>query len=135
MISRAAGAVLATILIFPPATAAWSQSRDTYQQLAQSDASGLTPAERQAFDARLSAAQSDQDRARILAERDNLIQARVVQPIPPSRSEVADDPIMSDVPTPRSARWPSGTLPGGALAPTGTGTGPSPTTGGWGWSQ
>ena len=134
MISRAAGAVLATILLFPPATVAWSQSSDT-QQLAQSDASGLTPAERQAFDARLSAAQSDQDRARILAERDNLIQARVVQPIPPSRHEVADDPIMSDVPTPRSERWPSGTLPGGALAPTGTGTGPSPTTGGWGWNQ
>lgn len=137
MMPRAAIAVLATFLMLPPATAAWSQSRT---QSVQGDiTSGLTQAEQQSFDGRLRAAQSDQDRATIIAERDTLIQSRLTQPgvrqIPPSPSEALDDPIMSDVPTPRSERWPTGTLPGGALAPTGTGTGPSPTLGGWGWSQ
>jgi len=139
MLLRAAVAAIATILMLPPAVA-WSQSRDASQQVAQSATSQLSEPERQAFDARLKAAKTEQERATILAERDSLIQARATQSgdvrqIPPSASEAADDPIMSGVPTPRSGGWPYGTLPGGALAPTGTGTGPSPTTGGWGWSD
>lgn len=125
-------AVLAALLILPTLPA-WSQS-------AAPSTTGLTQTEQQSFDARLNAARSDADRARIMAERDNLIQTRLTQPgirqIPASPREAADDPIMADVPTPRAERiWSQGTLPGGALAPTGTGTGPSNTTGGWGWSE
>jgi hypothetical protein len=125
-------AVLAALLILPTLPA-WSQS-------AAPSTTGLTQAEQQSFDARLNAARSDADLARIMAERDNLIQTRLTQPgsrqIPASPREAIDDPIMADVPTPRADRvWSQGTLPGGALAPTGTGTGPSTTTGGWGWSE
>lgn len=126
-------AVLAALLILPTLPA-WSQSA------ASSSSTGLTQAEQQSFDARLNAARSDTDRARIMAERDTLIQTRLTQPgprqIPASPREAIDDPIMADVPTPRSDRiWSQGTLPGGALAPTGSGTGPSTTTGGWDWGE
>ena len=128
---RTVVAVLAALLVLPTLPA-WSQSTISN--------SGLTQAEQQSFDTRLNAARSDADRARIMAERDNLIQARLTQPgtrqIPASPRESADDPIMSDVPTPRAERtWSQSTLPGGALAPTGAGTGPSTTTGGWGWGE
>jgi hypothetical protein len=125
-------ALLAALLVLP-SVQAWSQSNQPMNT--------LTEPEWQTFDNRLKAARTDQERAAILAERDNLARTRSTQSgdvrtIPASPDEIANDPIMSDVPTPRSNRsWSYGTLPGGALAPTGTGTGPSPTTGGWGWSQ
>lgn len=130
---RTVVAVLAALLVLPTLPA-WSQST------LSSTSSGLTQAEQQSFDTRLNAARSDADRARIMVERDNLIQARLTQPgnrqIPASPREASNDLIMPDVPTPRGDRtWSQGTLPGGALAPTGTGTGPSPTTGGWGWGE
>lgn len=135
MKTRTTAAVLTAMLMVSTAPSVWSQSQ--VPQSAQSDPhSALTEQERAFFESRLRAAQSDQERAQILAERNSLVQQRSphsdLRQIPPSPSERADDPIMSGVPTPRSdPSWPYGTLPGGALAPTGTGTGPSTTTGGW----
>jgi hypothetical protein len=135
MKTRTTAAVLTAMLMISAAPSVWSQSQPP-QSAQTSPYSGLTEQERAFFESRLRAAQTDQERAQILAERDSLVQQRSPQQgdlrqIPPSPRERADDPIMSDVPTPRSDRsWPYGTLPGGALAPTGTGTGPSNTTGG-----
>jgi hypothetical protein len=91
----------------------------------------LTDEEEQAFEARLRAASTDEMRARIERERDDIIQVRIlqrglVQIIPPSRYELSDDLVMPDVPTPPLDRPRApGTLPGGALAPMGAGTSPA----------
>ena len=107
MSSRTA-AILAAIVIAAPVAGAWAQQMDvppatTISPLAQPEPPPLN-----------------------IAPGD-------LRQIPPSPRENANDPIMSDVPTPRAGNpWSAGNLPGGALSTTGTGTGPSPTTGGWG---
>lgn len=136
MKTRTTAAVLTAMLMVSTAPVVRSQQSQVPQSAQSGPYSALTEQERAFFESRLRAAQSDQERAQILAERNSLVQQRSphgdLRQIPPSPSERADDPIMSGVPTPRSnPSWPYGTLPGGALAPTGTGTGPSTTTGGW----
>lgn len=101
------------------------------------DASGgaaLSSQEQSEFDARLRAAATDQERVRIRAEREALIQVRIQGQqavIPPSPRESSNDLIMPDVPTPPLRRGFSGDpLPGGALSDTGAGTNPLSTPGG-----
>jgi hypothetical protein len=90
----------------------------------------LTDEEARAFDARLRAAGTDQVRAKITRERDDLIRSRLAQQsassdIPARRPELSDDLIMLGVPTPPLQRsWQTTTLPGGAFAPMERGTNP-----------
>lgn len=128
------GFVLA--LLFPVVTGALAQDR-TAPPLAAAQEGGIISNEEQSeFDARLRAATNDQERARIAAERDELIQVRIRRQgveIPPSPRELDPDPIMPDVPTPPLDRpRPAGTLPGGALSGTGAGTSPAINPGGLG---
>ncbi len=129
------GFVLA--LLFPIMSCALAQDR-TAPPLAGAQEGGIiSDQEQSAFDARLRAATTDQERARIAAEREELIQVRIRRQgaeIPPSPRELNQDPIMPDVPTPPLDRpRPAGsTLPGGALSGTGAGTSPALNPGGLG---
>lgn len=96
----------------------------------QENRAALSGEEERDFDARLRAAATDQDRARIQAQRQQLIDSRLRgqgAEIPPSARELNQQPLMPDVPTPPLDRpRPTGnTLPGGALSNTGAGTSPA----------
>jgi hypothetical protein len=107
----------------------WTQ-QPSAPAISPTDSGLVTEDEERAFDARRRAA-SDEMRARIERERADLIQVRImqrdlVQIIPPSRSELSDDPVMPAVPTPPLERpWMPATPSGGAIAPTGSGTSPA----------
>lgn len=90
----------------------------------------LSDEERMAFDARLRAAGSDQVRARIAKERDDLVRSRLAQrgptqAIPPGPHEANGDLVMSDVPTPEfDQKAQMTTQPAGAFAPMSFGSNP-----------
>jgi hypothetical protein len=124
-------------LVFSYANVAWAQNGVAPQAAQAGENAALTDQEQRDFDARLRAANTNDERARIEAEREQLIQVRIQRQgavIPPSPRELTQDPIMPDVPTPPLDRpRPTGnTLPGGALSGTGAGTSPALNPGGLG---
>ncbi len=108
----------------------WAQPMSPASVFPLEGGRALTDEEAHAFDARLRAAGTDQTRAKITKERDDLVRARLVQrapneAIPAGRHEASGDLVMSDVPTPEfDQRGQMTSQPAGAFAPMTTGSNP-----------